>query len=170
MSFYCNWNSSNNMSERTISEGEKEKKFSKILVAADGSEASMDAADYAIETARKYNSELVALHVILSDVTLFGSVPPTHVNEIKHEAQKYMDKIREKYYEDSNNNNNKIQLRTELITSTSAVGGIVAFAEKENIDLIVMGTRGRSGLKKLLLGSVASGVVSYAHCAVMVVK
>jgi nucleotide-binding universal stress UspA family protein len=157
------------MSERTISEGEKEKKFSKILVAADGSEASMDAADYAIETARKYNSELVALHVILSDVTLFGSVPPTHVNEIKHEAQKYMDKIREKYYEDSNNNN-KIQLRTELITSTSAVGGIVAFAEKENIDLIVIGTRGRSGLKKLLLGSVASGVVSYAHCAVMVVK
>jgi nucleotide-binding universal stress UspA family protein len=158
------------MSERTISEGEKEKKFSKILVAADGSEASMDAADYAIETARKYNSELVALHVILSDVTLFGSVPPTHVNEIKHEAQKYLDKIREKYYEYSNNNNNKIQLRTELITSTSAVGGIVAFAEKENIDLIVMGTRGRSGLKKLLLGSVASGVVSYAHCAVMVVK
>jgi nucleotide-binding universal stress UspA family protein len=158
------------MSERTISEVEKEKKFSKILVAADGSEASMDAADYAIETARKYNSELVALHVILSDVTLFGSVPPTHVNEIKHEAQKYLDKIREKYYEDSNNNNNKIQLRTELITSTSAVGGIVAFAEKENIDLIVMGTRGRSGLKKLLLGSVASGVVSYAHCAVMVVK
>ena len=158
------------MSERTISEGEKEKKFSKILVAADGSEASMDAADYAIETARKYNSELVALHVILSDVTLFGSVPPTHVNKIKHEAQKYMDKIREKYYEDSNNNNNKIQLRTELITSTSAVGGIVAFAEKENIDLIVIGTRGRSGLKKLLLGSVASGVVSYAHCAVMVVK
>jgi nucleotide-binding universal stress UspA family protein len=157
------------MSERTISEGEKEKKFSKILVAADGSEASMDAADYAIETARKYNSELVALHVILSDVTLFGSVPPTHVNEIKHEAQKYLDKIREKYYEDSNNNN-KIQLRTELITSTSAVGGIVAFAEKENIDLIVIGTRGRSGLKKLLLGSVASGVVSYAHCAVMVVK
>jgi nucleotide-binding universal stress UspA family protein len=158
------------MSERTISEVEKEKKFSKILVAADGSEASMDAAVYAIETARKYNSELVALHVILSDVTLFGSVPPTHVNEIKHEAQKYLDKIREKYYEDSNNNNNKIQLRTELITSTSAVGGIVAFAEKENIDLIVMGTRGRSGLKKLLLGSVASGVVSYAHCAVMVVK
>jgi nucleotide-binding universal stress UspA family protein len=148
----------------------RKKKFSKILVAADGSEASMDAAVYAIETARKYNSELVALHVILSDVTLFGSVPPTHVNEIKHEAQKYLDKIREKYYEDSNNNNNKIQLRTELITSTSAVGGIVAFAEKENIDLIVMGTRGRSGLKKLLLGSVASGVVSYAHCAVMVVK
>ena len=39
-----------------------------------------------------------------------------------------------------------------------------------NVDLIVIGTRGRSGFKKLLLGSVASGVVTYAHCPVMVVK
>ena len=42
--------------------------------------------------------------------------------------------------------------------------------EKENIDLIVVGTRGRSGFKKLLLESVASGVVTYAHCPVLVVK
>ncbi len=38
------------------------------------------------------------------------------------------------------------------------------------IDLIVIGTRGRSGFKKLLLGSIASSVVTYAHCPVMVVK
>jgi len=154
-------NNDNNLSEQKV-------KFSKILIAADGSEASMDAADYAILTARKYNSELIALHVILSDVTLFGSVPPNHIKEIKQEAQMYLDKIKEKSYEDGNNK--KVQLRTELITSTSAIDGIVAFAEKENIDLIVIGTRGRSGFKKLLLGSVASGVVTYAHCPVMVVK
>ena len=46
----------------------------------------------------------------------------------------------------------------------------IDFAEKENIDLIVVGTRGRSGLKRLLLGSVASGIVNYAHCPVMIVK
>jgi nucleotide-binding universal stress UspA family protein len=155
-------NNDNSLSEQKV-------KFSKILIAADGSEASMDAADYAILTARKYNSELIALHVILSDVTLFGSVPPNHINEIKQEAQMYLDKIKEKSYEDGNNNK-KVQLRTELITSISAIDGIVAFAEKENIDLIVIGTRGRSGFKKLLLGSVASGVVTYAHCPVMVVK
>jgi len=148
----------------------KEIKFSKILVAADGSEASNHAVDYGIEIARKYNSDLTALHVILSDVTLFGSVPPAHMNEIKNEAQKYLDKIREKYYKSNDNNNKQIQLRTELITSASAVGGILGFAEKENIDLIVIGTRGRSGFKKLLLGSVASGVVTYAHCPVLVIK
>jgi nucleotide-binding universal stress UspA family protein len=44
----------------------------------------------------------------------------------------------------------------------------VDLAEKENIDLIVIGTKGRSGLKKLLLGNVATGIVNYAHCPVMI--
>jgi nucleotide-binding universal stress UspA family protein len=48
--------------------------------------------------------------------------------------------------------------------------GIVEYAENKNINLIVVGTRGISGFKKLLLGSVASGIVTYAHCPVLVVK
>jgi nucleotide-binding universal stress UspA family protein len=64
----------------------------------------------------------------------------------------------------------KIRLRTEIIGSLSTVGGIVAFVEKDNVDLIVIGTRGKSGFTKLSLGSVALGVVTYAHCPVMVVK
>jgi len=158
---------------------DKGKKFSKILVAVDGSEASMDAADYATELARKYNSELIALHVILSDVTIFGPNPPRHIVELKKQAQEYLDKVKEKSnlnnHDNANNNDDgtsglKIRVRTELIASASSVGGIVGFAEKENVDLIAIGTRGRSGFKKLLLGSVASGVVNYAHCPVMVVK
>ena len=47
---------------------------------------------------------------------------------------------------------------------------ILEFAEEKQIDLIVMGTRGRTGFKKLLLGSTASSVVTYSHCTVMVVK
>lgn len=151
-----------------MSEGKE--KFSKILVAIDGSEASMDAADYAIQMAREYNSEIIALHVILSDLTIFGPNPPRHINELKQEAQKYLDKLRGKSNLDSNNSDKKIPLRTELIASASAVGGIVGFAEKENTSLIVIGTRERSGFKKLLLGSVAAGVVTYAHCPVMVIK
>ena len=61
-------------------------------------------------------------------------------------------------------------IKTEIISSKDIAGGILGFAEENNIDLIVIGTRGRSGFKRLLLGSVASHVVTYAHCPVLVVK
>ena len=70
-----------------------------------------------------------------------------------------------------NKHKNNIQLRTELINSTRPVDYVILeYAEEKQIDLIVMGTRGRTGFKKLLLGSTASSVVTYAHCTVMVVK
>jgi nucleotide-binding universal stress UspA family protein len=47
---------------------------------------------------------------------------------------------------------------------------IVNYAESQSIDLIVIGTRGRTGLRKMLLGSVASDVVTYTHCPVLVVR
>lgn len=61
-------------------------------------------------------------------------------------------------------------MKSEIIVSTSIVSSILDYAEKENVDLIVVGTRGRSGIKKLLLGSTASGIVTYSSCPVIVVK
>jgi len=57
-----------------------------------------------------------------------------------------------------------------IIDPMSIVGAIVEYAERENIDVLVIGSRGLTGFKKLLVGSVASGVVTYASCPVMVVK
>ena len=141
------------------------RKFSKVLVAVDGSEYSMNAAEYAISITKAYRSQLIALHVVTSDVSTIASTFSPQMEEIKKNAQEFFDKMRRK-----GNTSSDIPLRTELIASSSVVGGIIDFAEKENIDLIVVGTRGRSGLKRLLLGSVASGVVNYAHCPVMIVK
>ena len=63
-----------------------------------------------------------------------------------------------------------IQIKTEIISSINTAEGIVDYAQEKNLELIVIGTRGRSGFKKMLLGSVASKVVTYAHCPVLVVK
>lgn len=147
----------------------KENVFSKILVAVDGSEASVEAAKYATQIANKYKSDLVVLYVILSDITIFGPDAPSHINVLKQQGQDILDRVKEVSI-DSALHNDQTRVRLELIGSPSAVSGIVGFAEKEMVELIVIGTRGRSGFKKLLLGSVASGVVNYSHCPVLIVK
>jgi nucleotide-binding universal stress UspA family protein len=158
----------------------KNKEFSRILLPIDGSESSMKAADYPIAIARKKgennNAELIALHVIHSEIkhvystySFGGSVNQSSIEGIiedaKKEAQAWFDKVQEEADE------NNVKLRREIIVnSKSIVGAVVDYAEHEGVDLIVIGSRGLSGFKKLLLGSVASGIVTYAHCPVLVIK
>lgn len=62
-------------------------------------------------------------------------------------------------------------METKVISSGYSVGQVIVdLAEKESVDLIVVGTRGMTGFKKMLLGSVALEVVTYSDCSVMVVK
>ncbi|HET7148770.1 MAG TPA: universal stress protein [Candidatus Nitrosopolaris sp.] len=150
-------------------------KISKILTAIDGSELSIDAADYAVLIAKQNNAQLIALHVIRSEEAfqyasnLTEVVTPTSVDSMvqtmKQDSQKWFDTVKQK------SNDNNVQVKTEVMVSpNSTAGTIVDYAEQEGIDLIVMGTRGRSGFKKLLLGSTASDVIAYAHCPVMIIK
>jgi nucleotide-binding universal stress UspA family protein len=67
------------------------------------------------------------------------------------------------------NPNSKVSTKV-ILTGIAVYGEIIQYADQENIDLIVIGTRGRSEVKKLLLGSTASGVVTYADCPVLVTK
>lgn len=143
------------------------------MAAIDGSQDSMTAADYAISiasAAEKYNSELILLHVIPSEAKfghssgIFGMVPPKLMERMEQEAHKWFEKIKDK-------TSSAITVSTEVIsTGASPQVAIVEYAENKNIDLIVVGTRGMSGLRKLLLGSVALGVIKYSHCPVLVVK
>lgn len=133
----------------------------------------MDASRYAIDIAKKYNSQLIALfvlhvHGVRSVSSTFITAPTSRIElfeKEKREAQELLDKVRiEAQRED-------VELRTEIVEGSASVeASIVDFAESEGASLIVVGTRGKSGFKRLLLGSVASGVITYAHCPVMVVK
>ena len=166
--------------------------FSNLLVLVDGSQPSFNAADCAISLAKKERHGdnpqiLIALHVVFSRLGYayspsgtFGSsglTTPDTVRELlentKKEAQEWFDKIRQKINNKDNNNDSSsnILLQTEVVvTATSIVSAIVEYARNKNVDLIITGTRGRSKFKKVLLGSIASGVITHASCPVMVVK
>jgi nucleotide-binding universal stress UspA family protein len=150
--------------------GFKNRGFSRILVAVDGSKSSMDAADYAIDMAKIFNAQLTTLTVSHISMSSYGlAALPDAIKQAKEkhalESKQWFDKVSQ------NAKRNDVQIRTELIDSQMSVDGtIVEYAESHDIDLIILGTKGRSGIKKLLLGSVATGVVKYATCPIMVVK
>jgi nucleotide-binding universal stress UspA family protein len=146
-----------------------------IVVAVDGSKPSLDASEQAISLAAKYEADLIAVHVVspgvrydyLEDVITPGL--PASLKEVivlaVENGQKYLDEVKQKASE------SKLEVQTEvLIGATSVVKEIVEYAAEHKIDLIVIGTRGISGIKRMLLGSTASGVLSYAHCPVLIVK
>jgi nucleotide-binding universal stress UspA family protein len=97
-------------------------------------------------------------------------IPSTPVKGIvelsKQEVQaKLLSKIMEKAKEMD------VNLQTDIIVATRSVASeIVDYADKLDADLIIAGTRGRSGLKRILLGSVASEILRYADCPVLIVK
>ena len=147
----------------------------RILIPIDGSEDSNRAADYAIALAKKEEDvQLIALHHVFSRQEyafgFFGELAGGHANiqvpeKIRAEVDQWFNRIREKI------DRNKILLSTDIIVSSKhTVPLIVDYANENKIDLIVIGSRGRSGFAKLLLGSVALGIVSNANCTVTVVK
>jgi nucleotide-binding universal stress UspA family protein len=146
-------------------------RFSTILVGIDGSESSIDAADYAIEMAKKDGAQVIALTVNRIPLSSYGLATPQDEvkqsieNEDMQEFKEWLDKISQSA------KRNNVQLKKEIINSQMSVeAAIVEYAESEGVDLIVIGTRGNSGIKNMLIGSIASGVVKYATCPVMVVK
>jgi nucleotide-binding universal stress UspA family protein len=154
---------------------EKKTKFYKILVAIDGSDHSKRAAGYAIDLARDNKAQLIALTVLnianIGSASAFIASPMHGLAELKQkrkEAQEWLDEVAR--LTTSQKDNDDIQFKSHIEESMSVAGAIVEFAENENIDLIVVGTKGRSGFTKLLLGSIASTVVTYATCPVLVIK
>lgn len=155
----------------------KTPKISRILVAIDGSHSSIKAAKHGVELAKKYSAELFALTIINTQPwfyssTLYGwasseTMEKVHESDILR-AQAWLDRIKEAAKDFGIRSQTKILLIP--YTQSSTAGAIIKHAEENHIELIVIGTRGYSGIKKTLLGSVALAVLTYSQCPVLVTK
>lgn len=148
---------------------EQIKKLSKIIVAIDGSQKSMEAAEHAIAMAKKNNAELFVVNVIHTPASMltYGSEKSfkEFLKKSKEEADKWFNTIIKRTTEIG------VSVKTDLIEEIYSVpGAIIKYAEEKKADVIVIGGTGRSGFKKFLLGSVSEDVVRYARCPVLIVK
>jgi len=153
-----------------------DKKINKILIGIDGSDSSFNAANYAIDLSKKFNSEIILLSILPSKIHhgdssgVFGMVSQSYFNDYKIVAEKWFKEIINQTDNEDNIEANK-KIKTDVITTPfSIAASILNYAEERDVDLIVIGTRGKSGIKKMLLGSVASDVVTYSYCPVLVIK
>lgn len=137
------------------------KVFDSILVAYDGSEFSEKALAQAIELAKSSTSKLYVMFVVYVDVTY-----TTYID-----LNKQLDQEGAKILDQAVQNVKDAGLEPEGIIAHSSQPWqpIVEEAKKRNVSLIVLGTHGRTGITRLLLGSVAQLVAGNAPCPVMIV-
>jgi nucleotide-binding universal stress UspA family protein len=138
-----------------------------IMVPYDKSESAIHAFEYAIYLAEKFNSHISIVTCVTIQVPTdpyFGTAYIETTKLLKEDAQKSISNLESRLKE------SKIEYKTDVLEVRSITDSLVSYAESHNVDLIVMGSRGFGGFKKLLLGSVASGVSQHSQCPVLIVK
>ncbi len=140
----------------------------KILVAIDFSAGSAQALHYALKFAVCFDAQLLLLHVLHDPAEAPGFYSSKKAGKkvlrnMEEAASRMMDEFVGKHLKKSN----KFEAR---IVPGLPAEEIVRLAEKEKADLIVMGTRGHSGLKRLMIGSVTDRVIRAGTCPVLAVN
>ena len=143
-------------------------KIGKILVPYDGSEHSERAFSYALDLAKKYSSEVIAISCILAQDQLFETSIPEQENLELQRQRKIASEILS--VPESRSEQAKIGYSGVVLKTSSVADAILSYAESNGIDMILIGSRGLGGFKKLLLGSVASALSQYSKCPVLIVK
>lgn len=148
-----------------------ESRFTKVIVAYDGSQDAARAVQLAGSIASRYGSSVTVVHVFASPVLALGAASEMPIPDYtpfedaaKAAAQNVLSKGLQLAAEEG------LNAEGELIEAPSVVEAIVKLAEKRGADLIVVGTRGMTGFKQLILGSVSSGLISHARCPVLVAR
>jgi nucleotide-binding universal stress UspA family protein len=139
----------------------------KILCAIDFSEASSQVFDYAKTLASCTNAKLTVVYVAPSLSQYVGfHVPPSSIDSFVKEIVEGADKSMDDFLKE---NAAGLDVKGRVVTGYAAEE-ITKAAEEENADMIVMGTHGRTGIDKILFGSVAEKVVKTSACPVLTVR
>lgn len=142
--------------------------FKKILFPTDFSEGSAVAASYVADLASKYGAKVYVLHVVYDVAKASGWYLPSvdleaFFSEIHASAEQGLDKF-------VSDNLGSVADVEKAIVSGLPFEEIVGFVRSKGIDLVVMGTHGRSGIDRVIFGSTAARVVRGAPCPVMTVR
>lgn len=139
-------------------------RMEKVLAATDGSEASRNAVLVGLELAKLCSSklDLIAVAVVSTNLEYDGALPLV-IEDAEKEMQKKLDDVRDMV--------KKAGVSCEIIVhrGEDPYRVIVDEAAKNKVDMIVMGTHGRTGIKRFVMGSVAGNVIGHAPCKVLVV-
>ncbi|WP_276259394.1 universal stress protein [Haloglomus litoreum] len=134
--------------------------YDRILVATDGSDAAETAVESAIRLADRFGSDLCALHVTPPDD---GAPPPGSPDEIDLDA--LLDDLTARADE------HDVPISTAVLSNESGAARTIAgYAADQDVDLLVMGTQGRTGLGRFVLGSVAERTLRLAPVPVLMVR
>lgn len=141
-----------------------EEAFRHVLVATDFSAASADAVPHAAAFARAHDARLTILHV--------AAVYPTtrYGPEIDETAREALEQGAEKRLAAISVPAADLKIEARVVRAYNAQEGILRAAEDDDADLVVVGTHGRGGIGRALLGSTAGSVVRHAHCPVLTVR
>ncbi len=149
------------------------KSFERVLVAVDGSENARNAAGLAIDLAKRFSAALFVLHVIPNsvpvEIVLSNTESPERLKELVDLAKKNGEKLIHDIVSEARKR--EVKTRGEIIQNVpSVVKTVSEYAAEWKIDLITVGSRGLGGFRRMLLGSVSSGLVTHAPCSVLVVR
>ncbi len=146
--------------------------YEKILIPTDGSEVAENAVEHGVELAERYDAEVHALYVVDTDA-MDLTLGTEQVDRLKAGRFGDMDEIREKAEEATGRvaeraEDSGVEV-VEEVTAGRPHKAITRYADENGVDIIVMGSHGRGGVKRVLLGSVAERVLRTTRLPVLVV-
>jgi nucleotide-binding universal stress UspA family protein len=144
-----------------IVQDESKVDWSRILVATDGSSNSESALEHAISVAKEHNSRITAVSVAQTDEEMIA-LAPEHIQHLVEKSLKYLEEVKKRCME------NGIAIDTFVREGEPHVQ-IIKLADEINASIIIMGTHGRKGISRLLMGSATERTIGYAKCPVLII-